>query len=183
MRFSALATALMLCTGSTAFAASDDAMADIPAMAAPASPLVQAFVQNAGIGNQFEMTISQIALEKSQDPNVRRFAATMLKDHHMAEVTLDQAAAHTGVNTHFMFDNAHQAKIDELQGLSGQAFDEDYWIIQRNAHAEAVAGLGDYAMSGSNPVLRAWARATLPVVVGHQRMIADMTGTSAVALR
>lgn len=183
MRLPALAAALLLCAGGTAFAASDDAVADVPPVLLPASPLEQAFAQDAGIGNQFEITTSQIALEKSQDPNIRRFAQKMLIDHHKAETTLARAAIPSGVATHFMFDQPHQTKIDELQGLSGPAFDEDFWIVQRDAHAETVAALGDYATTGRDPALRAWARETLPVVVDHQRMIADMTGTSAVALR
>lgn len=183
MRLPALAATALLCAGGSAFAASDITMIDAPAIPQPASPLVQAFVQDAGLGNQFEMTTSQIALEKSRDPNVRRFAQMMLNDHHQAEIGLARAAAPAGVDTHFMFDSAHQAKIDELQGLSGQAFDEDYWDMQRDAHAAAVAALGDYATTGSNPALRAWARETLPVVVHHQHMIADITGTSAVALK
>lgn len=183
MRLPALAAALLLCAGGTAFAASDVVAIDAPTMPQPASPLVGAFVQNAGIGNQFEMTTSQMALEKSQDANVRRFAQRMLNDHHMAELNLERAAAPMGVDTHFMFDRAHQAKLDELQALSGAAFDEDFWVLQRNAHAEAEAVLADYTMSGSDPALRAYARETLPVVLDHQRMIADLTGTSAVALR
>ena len=183
MRLPALAATLLLCAGGTASAASDIGALDAPTMPRPASPLVQAFAQNAGIGNQFEMTSSQMALDTSQDANVRSFAQHMLNDHHMAELTLEHAAVPTGVNTHFMFDKAHQAKLDELQGLTGAAFDENYWILQRASHAATVALLGDYAMSGSDPALRAWARNTLPTVIGHQRMIADMTGTSAVALR
>lgn len=183
MRLSALAAALLLCTGSAAFAASDDAVADVPHVLMPASPLAQAFAQDAGMGNQFEITTSQIALEKSQDPKVRLFAQKMLNDHHKAEMALTRVAAPQGLTTHFMFDQASQAKIDQLQTLTGQAFDEDYWVLQRDAHAATVAALGDYAATGQDPALRAWARETLPVVVGHQRMIADLTGTSAVALR
>ncbi|MDX7951111.1 DUF4142 domain-containing protein [Lichenihabitans sp. Uapishka_5] len=183
MRFPALAAGLLLCVSSAAIAAPDMSSLEASPMPRPSSPLVQAFVQNAGIGNQFEMTTSQMALERSQDPAVRHFAQTMLNDHHKAELALDRAAAPTGVATHFMFDKAHQAKLDELDALSGQGFDDAFWVLQRAAHAEAVAGIGDYAMSGSDPALVVWARQTLPVVLGHQRMIADMTGTSAVALQ
>lgn len=183
MRLPILAAALLIGAGGTAFAQADMVMMDAPHMERPTSPLIQAFVQDAGIGNQFEMTLSQMALQKSQDPNVRRFAQRMLNDHHMAELTLEHAAAPTGVTTHFMFDQAHQAKLDELQALSGPAFDQQFWILQRDAHAAAVAAIGDYATTGSDPGLRAWARGTLPVIVAHQRMIADLTGTSAVALR
>lgn len=183
MRLPVFAAALLLCAGGAASAAPDVAAVDAPPVQRPASPLEQAFAQDAGIGNQFEITTSQIALETSQDPDVRRFAQKMLIDHHEAEMALARAAAPAGLATHFMFDDAHQAQIDHLQGLTGKAFDEDYWVLQRDAHAATVASLGAYATTGQDPALRAWARATLPVVIGHQRMIADMTGTSAVALR
>lgn len=179
-----LAAALLFSAASgTAFAEPDISGLDMSAQPVPASPLAQAFAQDAGIGNQFEMTTSQLALEKSVDPSVRAFAQRMLNDHHRAEMALEHAAVPTGVATHFMFDKAHQAKIDELQGLSGAAFDQDFWAVQRESHAEAVAAIGDYAASGSDPALRAWARDTLPVVVGHQQMIAAMTGTAEVALQ
>ena len=181
---SILAAALaMSAAGTAALAAAPDVAADAPALAAPASPLVQAFAQDAGVGNQFEMTTSQMALETSQDPGVRAFAQRMLNDHHAAEMSLERAAAPTGVVTHFMMDAAHQGKIDELQGLSGAAFDADYWTLQREAHAETVAALGDYAATGSDPALRTWAQSTLPVVLEHQRLIAQMTGTADVALQ
>lgn len=183
IKLKTLAAALALTAAAGVASAAPMLPADAPTAPLPASPLAQAFAQDAGIGNQFEMTTSQMALQTSTDPNVRAFAQRMLNDHHVAEMMLERAAAPTGVVTHFMFDKAHQDKIDELQALSGAAFDQNYWSLQRDAHAETVAALGDYAASGSDPALRTWARATLPVVLGHQRMIAEMTGTSAVALQ
>jgi putative membrane protein len=176
------AAALLSAVAGSAFAAPDMAE-DSPVMPRPASPLVQAFVQDAGISNQFEMTEAQMALEKSQDPNVRAFAQRMLQDHHMAEFALERAAAPSGVVTHFMFDPAHQSRLVQLEPLTGKAFDEAYWNDQREAHVEAVAALGDYAASGSDPALRAFARQTLPVVQMHQSMITSMTGVSPLAMQ
>lgn len=182
LRTLAAAGLLLSCVSGSAFAASG-MLGDGPTMAMPASPLVQAFVQDAGTGNQFEMTEAQIALEKSSDPAVLHFADTMLQDHHKAEQALERAAAPSGVITHFMFDAPTQAKIDALRDLSGPAFDQAYWADQQAAHADAVAALGSYMTTGTDPALRAYARETLPVVRQHQQMLAAMTGSSAMAMQ
>ncbi|MCW6507676.1 DUF4142 domain-containing protein [Lichenifustis flavocetrariae] len=184
MTFKTLAAAAVLVSAASGAALAAPSVAqDAPLMAQPSSPLVQAFAQDAGTSNQFEMTEAQMALDKSSDPAVRRFAQQMLQDHYKAEQSLEQAAAPSGVVTHFMFDATTQAKLDQMNGLSGPAFDQAYWADQQNAHAQAVAALGTYMTSGSDPALRAWARNTLPVVMEHQRMLAAMTGTSPLAMQ
>ena len=146
------------------------------AWAEPASPLVQAFAQDASLSNQFEVSESRIALEKSADPHVRAYAQHMIHDHTMAQAKLHAAAQPSQVVTGFMFDPTMQGMVEALSAKSGPEFDAAYWADQREAHASAEAKLSDYATNGEDPMLRRYAAMTLPVVLMHARMIPASEG-------
>ena len=146
----------------------------LPVLAEPASPLVQDFAQAAGLSNQFEIAESRLALEKSADPLIRQFAGQMIHDHTEAQMQLRQASMASAVTADFMFDNARQAQVDALDSKSGTDFDSAYLADQKDAHAATLDTLSAYAASGEDPSLRMWARATMPTVAMHQRMLADM---------
>jgi putative membrane protein len=149
-------------------------IAALPALAEAADPMPQAFAQQAALGNEFEIAESQMALRNSSNPDVIAFAQQMIHDHGMAQRMLHQIGAPMGVETGFIFDRGHQAMLDALSSKSGPDFDAAYLADQRDSHADAEATLGDYAMTGTDPMLRTYARQTLPAVRMHARMLQQM---------
>lgn len=133
------------------------------------------FVQNASIGNQFEIQSSQLALEKSQNDDIRQFAQRMIDDHTKAAQDLNSAVASArdpdvpAPDT--QLDRKHQNLLDKLNQASGSDFDKQYVKDQVKAHHEAVSLFREYANHGDNPSLKNFASQTLPTLESHQQDI------------
>ncbi len=56
-------------------------------------------------------------------------------------------------------DARHASMLNQLAPLSGSTFDAAYGQMQVMAHQEAVAMFAAYAQGGSDPAMRAFARA------------------------
>ncbi len=146
---------------------------------APASTQATAdFVHKASTTSLFEIESSQLALQKSQDPAVRAFAQKMVDD-----VTKSQAALQTAVNAaagapqpDIMLDAARQADVDALTNATPGGFDHLYAELQVHAHEDAVHLYGDYARSGDDAALRAYAGDALPAVQDHLAQIETIAG-------
>lgn len=139
-------------------------------IAAPriAPPRPTAVARNAAISNQFEIESSRVALLKSRNPNVRRFARRMIADHTALAARMRQALrlARLPVPS-AQLDPAHRQMLRRLQALSGANFDRHYMRDQVNGHLQAVALMSRYSRTGSNPVLRRLASNALPVIEHH----------------
>ncbi len=75
-----------------------------------------------------------------------------------------------------------QKKLEELKAKTGSDFKRAYDQMQLAAHEEAVTLFGDYAMTGENPDLKAWAAQTLPHLRDHLAMARKLPETNAAAL-
>ena len=146
------------------------------ARADPANPMIGLFAQSASLANEFELAEAKIMLEDSKTPALRAFAEQMMRDHGAAQRQLQAAGRATGVPTAFVFGTVQQQKIDDIGLMDGSKLDETYLADQVAAHAAAAATLEGYAVNGTSPPLVAYARATLPVVLEHQRMLERLTG-------
>jgi len=131
------------------------------------------FVKKASVAGEFEVATSKLALDKSQDKDVKRFAQMMIEDHTQANETLKQTiqAAALPVKPAVKLDEEHQKKFNELQALSSDAFDEKYLDIQEDAHEDAVKLFNNYAQYGDNKDLKQFAQDTLPTLRAHLKHV------------
>lgn len=93
----------------------------------------------------------------------------MMIEHHTRTTRQVTVAAKTvGMNPPPpMLEPAQQQMIDELNGLSGSAFDAAYLRQQRVAHQQALALHSSFAKDGDTPALRKVAAAAVPIVRQH----------------
>ena len=147
------------------------------ALAQPGDPKVAMFAQDASLSNQFEIEEAKIILQDSKNPRTRAFARQMIHDHGMAQQMLDRAAGPSGSATRIVLDKGQQKLINALGLMDSPKLDETYVADQQESHARAIASVGDFAANGSDPSLRAWARATLPTIVRHQRELVNITAS------
>lgn len=141
-----------------------------PAHAEPPSKKTQAFIEKAAVSNQFEIESSRLALEKSQNPEVKKFAQMMVDDHTKAGAQMKAAVAESGLTAPEIpvsLDKEHNETVAELRGKSGKDFDEEYLDEQKDAHDDAVALFRDYAKDGDNTTLQQFAAETLPTLEAH----------------
>ncbi|MCK6418108.1 MAG: DUF4142 domain-containing protein [Alphaproteobacteria bacterium] len=141
-----------------------------------ASPGAQSFVNQAAIGNRFEIQSSELAIERSDNESILNFARMMIEDHTKAGTELKEAILEVNnvsvVRTPAeILDADHQRKLEALRNASQDSFDAHYVHIQVQAHDEAVRLFDQYAAQGTQPELRDFAAQTLPTLREHQQQI------------
>ncbi len=133
-----------------------------------AAPTTQMFVERMASSNIFEIEASELAVKRATNPEVRKFAETMIADHRPALDELRQVAAKSRIAASpTMLDEAHNGMIQRLRAASKDDFDGVYADQQREAHEKAVELLETYATGGDNGDLRALAQKMLPKIRGH----------------
>ncbi|HVV92228.1 MAG TPA: DUF4142 domain-containing protein [Hyphomicrobiales bacterium] len=138
----------------------------------------QRFARAAAQGGMFEVQSSQAALQKSQNDEVKKFAQRMIDDHGKANDELQQLAEGEHLKIPPDLNKRNQAQLDQLQGLSGAAFDAEYLKDQRRAHRQAIHLFQRYADTGTDHSLQDWAKKTLPTLREHQAMLRKIKKSS-----
>jgi len=126
-----------------------------------------AFVSNASQSDMYEIQAAQIAEKRSKNPDVKAFAAMMVKDHTASSKAMKPVAQAAGQTPATSLDNRRQGFIDHLNQASDADFDKTYIDQQVAAHKEALDLLNGYAKDGSDAGLKAAAAKTVPMVQKH----------------
>jgi putative membrane protein len=149
--------------GSAPVGTSGDAAADV-------SRGDQDFVHDAAIAGMAEIDMARMALDRSRDANVKKFAQMMIDDHTKAGEALKAAAAAAALAPPSdTLDETHMRLVNDLtQDKPGESFDADYMHMQVDAHNDAVKLFGDYVKNGKVPQVRSFAEATLPTLEMHK---------------
>ncbi|HLG86395.1 MAG TPA: DUF4142 domain-containing protein [Alphaproteobacteria bacterium] len=144
----------------------------------------QYFIQKAEAGGAAEVEAAKLAQQKSSNTQVKDFAQSMIDDHSKANDQLKDIASKKGVATEPDMTMADQEK-QELNGLSGRAFDRKYADMQVKDHEDSVKLFQDEAKSGGDSDLKQFASSTLPTLEHHMQMAkqlqAEASGTASIA--
>ncbi|HEX2603116.1 MAG TPA: DUF4142 domain-containing protein [Oxalicibacterium sp.] len=129
------------------------------------------FMEDIAHANLAEIATGKMALEKSQNEQVKQFAQKMIDDHTKAEDELKQLADAKGVKLPTEPDMVHKTKAATLKPLSGNTFDKQY---------VKHAGVGDHENThkllekvqskAKDPDLKAYADKTIKAVEAHLDM-------------
>ncbi|VVD80595.1 hypothetical protein PCA20602_01096 [Pandoraea capi] len=134
--------------------------------AQPTAGLDVEFVDKAQKAGKTEVQASQLAVQRSHHPSIKRFAQQMVNDHSKANEALRQLAAKKGVSV--PNDAAVDPDIEALKGKKGREFDVAYLALAGpDAHEKAVTLFQTEAEKGQDPDLRAFAQKTLPTLRHH----------------
>ena len=115
-----------------------------------------------------EIELGRLAQEKATHPDVKQFAATMVRDHQMAANELKEIATKANVTVETAeAREAHADLEEELAKLTGRDFDRRYIDEMIDDHQEAVEDLENKAENDSHPEVKAWASKTLPKIRQH----------------
>lgn len=126
------------------------------------------FLETAGMADIFEITSSQIALTKSQNPAIRRYATMLIGHHTMTTNAALTAAKAGGVTPPAPVLNAQfRAMISELNTTPAADFDRVYLAQQVPAHQGALELQTAYSQGGDVALLRQSATAALPFIRQH----------------
>jgi putative membrane protein len=127
------------------------------------------FVHKASVANEFEIESSQVALDRSRDEAVRKFAQRMIDDHTQTGEKLKEVlqSSQSQLQPADALDGKHQRLLDKLKNSSPHRFDRWYISMQTDAHKDAVRLFSDYSRHGRDPALRDFASETLPALQDH----------------
>lgn len=154
-------------------------MVGVVALAALAAASAGAQTGSATSGNFVTQTaqrglanaeLSQLALQRSQNPEVRRLARRLVDDHMRAYDDLLALAGQAGFVTPDSIGLEQRGVKSRLAGLSGAAFDRLYLQAVRTNHEREIALFRTYAKSGEDPGLKDWAAQQLPALRRNQQL-------------
>lgn len=150
-------------------------MASVPVGQMSAATLgantVGGYVPNAAEGDMYEIMAADIALERSQNAEVKTLA-TMIKTDHLAasnamKALLPQAAPDVALPTEL--DERRQGLLDNLRSASAETFDRTWVDQQIAAHNEALTLHRGFSDNTDAPQLAQHARAVTPKIEAHLR--------------
>lgn len=128
------------------------------------------FVQEQMAMGQAEIQLGELAQQRGQHAEVKRFGEMMVNDHRQAAEELKQVVAKINANKAERRDEPlgdHKDHVEDLRNASAEEFDRKYIDLMVKDHEEAVRDLERQAENANNPELRQWASKTLPKVQQH----------------
>ncbi len=125
----------------------------------------QQFVEAAAIYDMYEIEASKVALERSQNPEVKKFAQDIINTHGPRSEAL-KTAIQTGAApaAPTAMDSDHQDMVEKLRTAEGDKFDRLFLRQQANTREDTIEVFERYAANGENPALKAYATQVLPNV-------------------
>lgn len=139
------------------------------------SQLDQEFFRLAYQGNNAEIQTSRLALERSQNDDIRDYAQRMITEHTRANEQLTRYATQQNIQLPSeRVDPLNQAIAARLGQLSGEAFEQAYVEAQTNAHLRTIALYRTEIAQGQTQGLRTYASQLLPNIEQHYEMASEM---------
>lgn len=145
---------------------------DRPTEMMAATPTAKMFADLATKNDAFEIAAARLALAKSRSPAIRAYATKMIAAHAQATARIKKAAAaaRPAIVPDASSTQDYDAKLAELRGLTGPAFDQAYVAGQIHEHHVALSLYQLYAAGGTVPGLKAAATATVAMLNRHLAM-------------
>lgn len=126
------------------------------------------FVTLAATSDMFEVQSSKVALQRSSDPGVKRFAQMMIDAHTKTTAALKGLIAdQSNLSPPTSLPADLQSKLDGLGSVSPADFDKAYLDDQVDGHQSALNVMQRYAKDGDQEPLKQFAAATAPTVQQH----------------
>jgi putative membrane protein len=122
------------------------------------------------------VTFGQLAQTKASSDAVRQFASRMVADHGAANQQLTSLAQSKQMTAPSTMDATHEQLYQQLQGMTGMAFDQAYMNSQVQDHLTAVRIFQTEVNSGSDSDVRGFAQQTLPTLQQHLQMAQTLAG-------
>lgn len=143
-------------------------------MAQTAAPPAMDFVKKAGASDLFERQEGSLMVT-STNPQVKKFAEEMVRDHTKSTNDIKAAARSSRVMVLAPKLDAEQMRnLAALRAARGAARDRLYIDQQKVAHQTALALMEAYGRNGSAKPLRMAASKIAPVVKMHIDMLSKM---------
>jgi putative membrane protein len=132
------------------------------------------FVRNAAEGGMAEVKLGQLAEEKGQSEEVRRFGKRMVEDHTKAGDQLKELGAKEGINMPTDVNRKDAETYQRLAKLSGPQFDKAYAQEMVRDHEKDINEFKNATTTTQKPSLRQFAQEQLPTLQSHLQQAKEM---------
>jgi putative membrane protein len=130
------------------------------------APADKEFVIQAGFAGLAEVTLSQLALSRSENAEVKAFAQRMVTDHGRANEELQKLATGKGLALPTTLHDTNDDALKDLQSR-GADFDARYVAQMAADHEKVIAEFENAERALADPDVRAFVTRTLPVLREH----------------
>lgn len=141
-----------------------------------------AFLNDAAAGGMAEVALGRLAVERTTNPEVKRFAERVIADHSKAGDELKQLAQRKQVMLPADVNPQHKETLAHLSDLRGAAFDREYVKAMVENHIKDVTAFEAVAKGAVDADVKEFATKTLPTLKVHldviQKIAASSGGTS-----
>ena len=137
----------------------------------------QMFVKKALQGSMAEVELGKLALQKSNDDQVKQFAQEMVDDHSKMIDQMKPVAQQMGATVPDSPSKAQMKTMDRLKGLSGNSFDQAYIKDMVKDHKEDDAEFKHEAGSTQNAQLRDVVQQGDQIIQKHLQHIEQISNT------
>jgi putative membrane protein len=133
------------------------------------------FITKSTQGSLAEVELGKIALQKSQNPEVRQFAQKMIEDHSKMIEDMKPAASRIGSKMPTSVNAQQRQDADRLRSLSGDTFDKEYITAMVADHHKDLKEFTDEESRTTDPNLKDTVAKGKEVIRMHTEMIDDIS--------
>ena len=123
------------------------------------------FLKSASRGNLFEVAGGTIAAAQSVTPEGKALGLKLASDHTMAEANLAVLAAKYDVPLPTTTSDQQADELVTVGSITGLHFDDEYSELEVQDHLQDIKDFKTEVKKGRNPDVRAFAAASLPVLL------------------
>lgn len=119
--------------------------------------------------NLATIKFGQLASQKAQNAELKRFGQTLATDHQQAQAKLERIAQKHNITLPTALDAKCEEEVSKLQALSGAEFDKEFAKGSIEGHAMGIAHLEQASKAVKDADLAQYTRESLTQLRGHQR--------------
>jgi putative membrane protein len=132
------------------------------------------FLKKAAAGGLSEVAMGKLALEKSSNDDVKKFAQKMVDDHTAMGQDVQTVAASMKVNLPDGLMGGDKKEYAKLQNLSGPAFDKEYMAYMVKDHKKDLSDFKAENTSTQNPQIKDLTTKGAGIIQGHLEMAVSL---------
>ena len=127
----------------------------------------QAFLKKAAEINLTEIQLGKVAERISSEPNIKKIAAMLVKDHSEANSNLQRLAASKGVTLPTEPSLLERHSLNAMEKEQGEKFNKEFLAFSQKGHEKAISLFEKEAARTQDPDIKAWAQKMVPALKEH----------------
>jgi len=127
----------------------------------------QAFLKKAAEINLTEIQLGKVAERISSEPNIKKIAGMLVKDHSEANQNLERLAASKGVTLPTEPSLLERHSLNSIEKEQGEKFNKEFLAFSQKGHEKAIELFEKEAARTQDPDIKAWAQKMVPALKEH----------------